>query len=238
MVGPRILGPAGPRAGLRDERDVRRLVDRRVLGAVDETRQVTAVSVYPSGLLGREFRDVSDDCRDRPRRIKREVGSRAVHPDPQIMLRRRLGFAIKPFDCSERMEPDGCGAGRKPFPQRRAEADNKVESTDRHDGLTQSSDGCSHVLVGCAIATVELEVVVGAGAPAQRSLAALGPSQSSCQRSAHDPSPTHEAIHSTRFRRNGACCCSRAKDGNSDVLERARCPLSVADFGAGVVPTH
>src|SRR5262249_57685941 len=95
--GRGIRGPAGPRAGLRDERDVRRLVDRRVLGAVDETRQVTAVSVYPSGLLGREVRDVSDDCSYRPRRLKREVGARAVHPDPQVLLRLRARSAAPSF---------------------------------------------------------------------------------------------------------------------------------------------
>jgi hypothetical protein len=88
--------------------------------------------VDEAGLFDGQRTNPAQDAGRGPGGVEREIRPGAVHPDPQVVLRRWYLRAIESLDWLERVEVGRCGAGRKAFPQSGTEADDKIESADCH----------------------------------------------------------------------------------------------------------
>ena len=151
--------PALPRLAVGDDRDVVGLFDRRVLGAVDEAGEVTAVEVDEAGLLERERGDRSERGRDAAGDVELDVFAGAVGPHPDVVLRGRRGVAGT-LDGLERPRVGGHVVGAESPPELGAEADDDVRSAGGDRRLAQPADGGADGRVGGVGAEIELQVVV------------------------------------------------------------------------------
>ena len=154
------VGAARARLPVGDQRDLGRLLDRRVLGAVDEAGQVAAVAVHEARLLDRERRDRREHHGDAARDVEREVLAGAVDPDPDVVLGRRARDGRRPRWRRTAASSAGASSGRSRRHSVGAEADDEVEAA-RGDGrLAQPRDRGDDVRRRSRRPQVELEVVV------------------------------------------------------------------------------
>ena len=120
--------PPAPGSPSGTERDVERLLDRRVLGAVDEAGEVAAVEVDEARLLGGERRPPAPEHASTARGATSSSTSSPVpwDPHPEVVLRRRRARRPSPSIGLEVGELRRRVVGLQPAPEVGAEADHDV----------------------------------------------------------------------------------------------------------------
>ena len=156
--------PARPGLSLRDDGELGRVDQRRVLGAVDEAGQVTIVPVRPARRFLDDRRDTGQLADRHPRDLEDDVVGAAGQPEDGVVLGRGHHETLRPGQGRvESLRACRRVVARDLAPQLGPEAGDEVDAFHGRARLAQRRDRSDELRPQRRIRRVELEIGVRRG---------------------------------------------------------------------------